>query len=333
MQSTLNQRQTDPYADPHDDVQVACIDEELSMLAHDAMRDPSDPQPHMGSDLSAGPAVPPVDTTFRPAAVNQVPGDRRAGGTRLRWLPVGRVHRCRWHCLAGLWRCGQTDDREVDAAARHNFIATAGKHGASRATKPACRSSERSEGSTSATGTSGSGCPGRRRTCRRRTRVGGVARVDGARTRKRKARDRPAQGQPGTNVPRPCQVFLGQVFFGQGFTGQVFPDQGLRGQGFPGQSFRAAPAADDFGTSAAAGRRAGAQADAVISAAASRRSSRVATSPRTLRAAATGTTTANHGSAAGRTRVFTAAAADARAALAPVLSRRSLGIENLGANP
>jgi hypothetical protein len=82
MQSTPNQRQTDPYADPHDDVQVARIDEELSKLAHDAMRDPLDPQPHMGSDFSAGPAVPPVDTTFRPAAVNQVPGLRPSIGGR-----------------------------------------------------------------------------------------------------------------------------------------------------------------------------------------------------------------------------------------------------------
>src|SRR5882672_9793145 len=71
MQSTLNPQQADPHADPHDDVLVARIDEELSKLAHDAMRDPSDQQPHMGSDLSAGPAVPPLDTTFRPAAVNQ----------------------------------------------------------------------------------------------------------------------------------------------------------------------------------------------------------------------------------------------------------------------
>jgi hypothetical protein len=82
MQSTPNQRQTDPYADPHDDVQVARIDDELSKLAHDAMRDPSDPQTHMGSDFSAGPAVPPVDTTFRPAAVNQVPGHRPSIGGR-----------------------------------------------------------------------------------------------------------------------------------------------------------------------------------------------------------------------------------------------------------
>ena len=82
MQSTPNQRQTDPYADPHDDVLVARIDEELSKLAHDAMRDPLDPQTHMGSDFSAGPAVPPVDTTFRPAAVNQVPGLRPSIGGR-----------------------------------------------------------------------------------------------------------------------------------------------------------------------------------------------------------------------------------------------------------
>jgi hypothetical protein len=72
MQSTLNQRPTDPYADPHDDVLVARIDEELSKLAHDAMRDPLDPQTPVGSDLSAGPAVPPVDATFRAAAVNNV---------------------------------------------------------------------------------------------------------------------------------------------------------------------------------------------------------------------------------------------------------------------
>src|SRR6266704_1499714 len=71
MHSTQNPQQVDPHADPHDDVLVARIDEELSKLAHDAMRDPLDPQTHMGSDFPAGPAVPPVDTTFRPAAVNQ----------------------------------------------------------------------------------------------------------------------------------------------------------------------------------------------------------------------------------------------------------------------
>jgi hypothetical protein len=80
MHSTLNPQQADPHADPHDDVLVARIDEELSKMAHDAMPDPLDPQTHMGSDFSAGPAVPPVDTTFRPAAVNQ--GLRPSFGVR-----------------------------------------------------------------------------------------------------------------------------------------------------------------------------------------------------------------------------------------------------------
>src|SRR3979411_2817838 len=84
MQSTQNPQQVDPHADPHDDVLVARIDEELSKLAHDAMRDPLDPQTHTGSDSSAGPAVPPVDTTFRAAAVNnvRVPGHRPSIGLR-----------------------------------------------------------------------------------------------------------------------------------------------------------------------------------------------------------------------------------------------------------
>jgi hypothetical protein len=87
MHSTLNPRQTD---DPHDFlvvapdvVLIAPADEELSSLAPDAMRYPSDPRTHMGSDFSAGIPVPPVDTTFRPAAVSnfQVPGD---------WPSIGR---------------------------------------------------------------------------------------------------------------------------------------------------------------------------------------------------------------------------------------------------
>ena len=85
MHSTLNPKQTD---DPHDFlvvapdiVLIAPADAELSSLAPDAMRYPSDPQTHIGSDFSAGIAVPPVDT-FRAAAVNnvQVPGERGSIG-------------------------------------------------------------------------------------------------------------------------------------------------------------------------------------------------------------------------------------------------------------
>jgi hypothetical protein len=79
MHSTLNPKQTD---DPHDVVVVAPdvalvgpTDEELSRLAkmaHEAARKPSDPLTATASGLPAGPTVPPVDTTFRPAAVNNV---------------------------------------------------------------------------------------------------------------------------------------------------------------------------------------------------------------------------------------------------------------------
>jgi len=85
MQSTLDPKQTD---DPHDFlvvapdiVLIAPADAELSSLAPDDMRYPSDPQSHIGSDFSAVIAVPPVDT-FRAAAVNnvQVPGERGSIG-------------------------------------------------------------------------------------------------------------------------------------------------------------------------------------------------------------------------------------------------------------
>jgi hypothetical protein len=81
MQSTLPPKQSD---DPHDVVvvapdvaRVAPADDELSNLLHiAAARHRSDPQTRAGSDVAAGPTVPPVDTTFRPAAVNDV---RRPG--------------------------------------------------------------------------------------------------------------------------------------------------------------------------------------------------------------------------------------------------------------
>src|SRR5713101_948783 len=86
MHSTLKPKQTD---DPHDIVvvapdvaRVAPADEELSNLLHDAARHLSDAQTRTGSDVPAGPAVPPVDTTFRPSAVNDVlvPGHLRSIG-------------------------------------------------------------------------------------------------------------------------------------------------------------------------------------------------------------------------------------------------------------
>jgi hypothetical protein len=86
MHSTLKPKQTD---DPHDiiviapdAVQVAPADEELSNLLHDAARLLSEAQTRGGSDVPAGAAIPPVDTTFRPSAVDDVlvPGRLRSMG-------------------------------------------------------------------------------------------------------------------------------------------------------------------------------------------------------------------------------------------------------------
>lgn len=88
MHSTLKPKDAD---DPHDfvvvapdDVRVTPADDELSDLLHQAAHHRSDPQTHAASDLPAGPPVPPVDTTFRAAAVNDVllGGHRRSIGRR-----------------------------------------------------------------------------------------------------------------------------------------------------------------------------------------------------------------------------------------------------------
>ena len=86
MQTTLNPKLSD---DPHDVlvvapdvVLVAPTDEELSRLAH-TMRHPSNPQTRAASDVPASPAVPPVDTTFRPAVSDvHIPGRRGSIGGR-----------------------------------------------------------------------------------------------------------------------------------------------------------------------------------------------------------------------------------------------------------
>jgi hypothetical protein len=76
MHSTLKLKPTD---DPHDivvvapdAVQVAPADDELSKLLREAARQYSGQQTHTASDLPATAPVPPVDTTFRPAAAGDV---------------------------------------------------------------------------------------------------------------------------------------------------------------------------------------------------------------------------------------------------------------------
>ena len=84
MQSMLTPKASD---DPHDvivvapeAVRVAPADDELSDLLHQAARVRSEPQTRATADVPAGPAVPPVDTTFR-SAVNEIPNSK--GGRSL----------------------------------------------------------------------------------------------------------------------------------------------------------------------------------------------------------------------------------------------------------
>src|SRR4030088_1283541 len=88
MHSTLNPKQSD---DPHDVLVVAPevalvapTDDELSRLARlaqDSARRPADAQARKEPEFPGGAAVPPVDATFRPAAIN-VRGQRSSVGGR-----------------------------------------------------------------------------------------------------------------------------------------------------------------------------------------------------------------------------------------------------------
>src|SRR3954464_8215496 len=62
-----------------DAVRVAPSDEEVSDLLHKAARLRSDKNTSAGSDFTARPSAPQVDTTFRPTSV---PGERRPLGRR-----------------------------------------------------------------------------------------------------------------------------------------------------------------------------------------------------------------------------------------------------------
>jgi hypothetical protein len=91
MHSTLKPKPTD---DPHDflvvspdAVRVVPGEEELSDLLRAAARQQADPQIHVEAGSVAAPPVPPVDTTFRPSAVNDVLGS--GGGPSM----SGRVGR------------------------------------------------------------------------------------------------------------------------------------------------------------------------------------------------------------------------------------------------
>ena len=89
MQSTLNPKQQsdDPHdfvVVPSDAVRVAPADEELSNLLHQAARQRSEAQNRAVSEVAAASTIPPVDTTFRPAAANDdTVSARRSIGRRV----------------------------------------------------------------------------------------------------------------------------------------------------------------------------------------------------------------------------------------------------------
>jgi hypothetical protein len=118
MQSTLKSR---PGDNPHDivavapdAVRVAPSDDELSSLLHQAARLRSDLQVHAGSSVAVGPAVPEVDTTFRPTAVGDVPG---FGGSMARGVLRGLMALLLAACigLAGVaWKAyGDVAKRQI----------------------------------------------------------------------------------------------------------------------------------------------------------------------------------------------------------------------------
>ena len=91
MDSMLKPKLSDDSQDipvvARDPVRFALADEAPSDPIRDLMRGGSlEPQIHAESDFSAGAAVPPVDTTFRPTAVNDVlaPRHRSVGRRALR---------------------------------------------------------------------------------------------------------------------------------------------------------------------------------------------------------------------------------------------------------
>jgi len=81
MQPTSNPKPTDDPHDcvavPPDLVRIAVVERELLQLAQDAARRAPVPQTKARSDFATAAPVPPVDTAFRPTAVNGVAASRR----------------------------------------------------------------------------------------------------------------------------------------------------------------------------------------------------------------------------------------------------------------
>jgi hypothetical protein len=217
--------------------------------------------------------------------------DGKAPCARFCSAAAGGVYRGRGPGLESLWRRRRKAGRQAGDADRYDCIAADGKTGVGRATGAACGAGGCGSHNRCGSALCGS-CTGCRRVIHRPRTIAAIDRArsckPGATGRTAQSQHRAAQGQPAADVARPGQSFRGQSFRGEGFGGE-----GVRGEGA-----RTEPAAETSSASAAAGRRTGVEADAVIPAAssdrprgalrASRRCTLCPAGRRTLRAATIG---------------------------------------------
>jgi hypothetical protein len=152
MHSTQNPKQADPhdvYVTAPDVVPAAHADAGLYGSARDPMSLPPDPQARMGYETSAGPSVPPVDTTFRAAEVGniRVLRGRRSMGVRAMRGVIGFLLAVCVGIAGALWQShGDLATETVQQAAQQmlgrwmpKFIATrlSGAENPSAADQPA----------------------------------------------------------------------------------------------------------------------------------------------------------------------------------------------------
>jgi hypothetical protein len=128
MQSTLNPK---PADDPHDVLEVAPgvvlvapanAEEEVSSLLRAAARHHPYPKTREEPDFSAGAPIPPVDTTFRATATNNV--KRRSGGGRLLRGFVGFLLAVGFGVAAAAWQAyGDTAQQMIAKVSPQRVLA------------------------------------------------------------------------------------------------------------------------------------------------------------------------------------------------------------------
>jgi len=269
MHSTLNPKPTD---DPHDfvvvapnAVRVAPADEELFNLLQEAARRSSNPQTRTGSDFPAGAPVPPVDTTFRPAAVNdvKVPGERRSIGTSaVRSFTALLLAAC-IGVAAIAWQSSGNVAKQIIAKWAPKFILTSLLPALEKPELPAQPNPPTVQAAAANTAPRQPAPPAQ-------TAPEGVA---------------PTTAAPSPGMPQLLQSMARDLATAGQEIEQLKASQEQMSRDIA--KARAEPAAQDISASAAAGRSAGAQADAAISAPAIRSSFHVAASRCTFRASAT----------------------------------------------